>query len=235
MCGVIAFVSTTEKQNPAQFLVEALKRLEYRGYDSWGVASGEDMNLVKKAGRISGVSFADGEVQPAFAGLGHTRWATHGGVTDENAHPHLDCTGKIAVVHNGIIENWEELRIELEERGHTFSSETDTEVVAHLVEEAINHKPVAISQFTEAVRQVFNQLEGLNAIVAYCPQLRLDVESSKLLGGAVRRPDETSDLASAGTFGPVIVGFRNGSPMIVGVGEGESFLASDIPAFFPYP
>ena len=162
------------------------------------------MNLVKKAGRISGVSFADGEVQPAFAGLGHTRWATHGGVTDANAHPHLDCTGKIAVVHNGIIENWEELRIELEERGHTFSSETDTEVVAHLVEEAINHKPLAISQFTEAVRQVFNQLEGLNAIVAYCPQLR------------------------------AVIGFRNGSPMIAGVGEGESFLASDIPAFLPY-
>ena len=238
ICGVIAFVSTTEKQNPAQFLVEALKRLEYRGYDSWGVAFGDQPTAFKKAGRISDIRNHNYELinhsSPAYAGVAHTRWATHGGVTDENAHPHLDCTGKIAVVHNGIIENWEELRIELEERGHTFSSETDTEVVAHLVEEAINHKPVAISQFTEAVRQVFNQLEGLNAIVAYCPQLRLDVESSKLLGGAVRRPDETSDLASAGTFGPVIVGFRNGSPMIVGVGEGESFLASDIPAFLPY-
>ena len=211
ICGVIAFVSTTEKRNPAQFLVEALKRLEYRGYDSWGVAFGEGPNLVKKSGRISGVSFADGEVAPAFAGLGHTRWATHGGVTDANAHPHLDCTGKIAVVHNGIIENWEELRRGLEERGHTFRSETDTEVVSHLVEEGM--EGVAdLAGFVEVVRRVFNQLEGLNAIVVYSPQIR------------------------------AIIGFRNGSPMVVGVGPLDSrsgspreyFLASDIPAFLPY-
>jgi len=204
MCGVIAFVSTTEKQNPAQFLVDALKRLEYRGYDSWGVAYGGGPDLVKKTGRISGINFSDSEVEPAFAGLGHTRWATHGGVTDANAHPHLDCTGQIAVVHNGIVENWEELKEGLVERGHTFRSETDTEVVSHLIEERINSEQLSINKFVEAVRQVFNQLEGLNAIVVYLPQLR------------------------------AIVGFRNGSPMIVGVGEGESFLASDIPAFLPY-
>ena len=184
--------------------MEALKRLEYRGYDSWGVAYGNDLDLVKKTGRISGVSFADGEVAPALAGLGHTRWATHGGVTDANAHPHLDCKGEIAVVHNGIIENWEELRQELEARGHTFTSETDTEVVSHLVEEEINKEQLSIGSFSEAVRRVFNQLEGLNAIVVYSPQLRS------------------------------IIGFRNGSPMIAGVGDGESFLASDIPAFLPH-
>ncbi|HLD96645.1 MAG TPA: glutamine--fructose-6-phosphate transaminase (isomerizing), partial [Patescibacteria group bacterium] len=195
MCGVIAFVSTTEKQNPAQFLVDALKRLEYRGYDSWGVAYGGGPDVAKKTGRISGINFSDSEVEPAFAGLGHTRWATHGGVTDANAHPHLDCTGQIAVVHNGIVENWEELKEGLVERGHTFRSETDTEVVSHLIEERINSEQLSINKFVEAVRQVFNQLEGLNAIVVYLPQLR------------------------------AIVGFRNGSPMIVGVGEGESFLA----------
>ena len=204
MCGVIAFVSTTEKQNPAQFLVDALKRLEYRGYDSWGVAYGGGPDLVKKAGRISGINFSDSEVEPAFAGLGHTRWATHGGVTDANAHPHLDCTGQIAVVHNGIVENWEELKEGLTERGHIFRSETDTEVVSHLIEEEIGEEPPTIERLVGAVRGVFNQLEGLNAIVVYHPQLR------------------------------AIVGFRNGSPMIVGVGEGESFLASDIPAFLPY-
>ncbi len=204
MCGVIAFVSTTEKQNPAQFLVDALKRLEYRGYDSWGVAYGGGPDLVKKAGRISGINFSDSEVEPAFAGLGHTRWATHGGVTDANAHPHLDCTGQIAVVHNGIVENWEELKEGLTERGHIFRSETDTEVVSHLIEEEIGEEPPTIERLVGAVRGVFNQLDGLNAIVVYYPQLR------------------------------AIIGFRNGSPMIAGVGEGESFLASDIPAFLPY-
>ena len=207
ICGILAFVSTTEKNNPAQFLVEGLKRLEYRGYDSWGVVFGSDPSLFKKSGKISDVSnqlINQLTNQPAFAGLAHTRWATHGGVTDANAHPHLDCTGRIAVVHNGIIENWEELRLGLEERGHTFRSETDTEVVSHLVEEKIGNEQLSISKFAEAVRSVFNQLEGLNAIVVYYPQLRS------------------------------IVGFRNGSPMVAGVGEGESFLASDIPAFLPY-
>ncbi|MDP1710540.1 MAG: hypothetical protein Q8L46_01200, partial [candidate division WWE3 bacterium] len=237
MCGIIAFVSTTEKQNPAQFLVDALKRLEYRGYDSWGIVFGNDPVVSKKIGKISEVAssylpfppeaysrgaslpvrqagalggdqpLAETMNRPAHAGLGHTRWATHGGVTDANAHPHLDCTGRIAVVHNGIIENWEELRRQLEERGHTFRSETDTEVVAHLVEEELQAKgdSATLRDFQEAVRIVFNRLEGLNAIVVYSPQLR------------------------------AITGFRNGSPMVVGVGEGENFLASDIPAFLPYP
>ena len=189
--------------------------MEYRGYDSWGVVFGSDPSLFKKSGKISDVSnqlINQLTSQSAFAGVGHTRWATHGGVTDANAHPHLDCTGRIAVVHNGIIENWEELRRGLEERGHTFRSETDTEVVSHLVEEKIGNEQLSISKFAEAVRSVFNQLEGLNAIVVYYPQLR------------------------------AITGFRNGSPMVVGVGPPDSrsgsprecFLASDIPAFLPY-
>lgn len=181
--------------------------MEYRGYDSWGIAYGEDPSLFKKSGKISDISsqlINRLTNQPSYAGLGHTRWATHGGVTDANAHPHLDCTGKITVVHNGIIENWEELKDELVSKGHKFESETDTEIVPHLIEEEIGNLKLETGNFAEAVRLVFNRLEGLNAIVVYLPQLQS------------------------------IIGFRNGSPMIAGVGDGENFLASDIPAFLPY-
>jgi len=204
MCGIIAFVSTEEKKNPARFLIDGLKRLEYRGYDSWGIAFGSGPSLFKKAGRVSEVSSTAGLEGSARAGMGHTRWATHGGVTDANAHPHADCSGRIVVVHNGIIENWHELKTGLESRGHEFRSQTDTEVSAHLIEEEIGEKELTAGGFAEAVRKVFNRLDGLNAIVAYSPQL-----------GA-------------------IVAFRNGSPMVLGVGEGENFIASDIPAFLPF-
>jgi len=207
-------------------LVEGLKRLEYRGYDSWGIAFGKELSVFKKAGRISGVNFTDKGVAPAFSGLGHTRWATHGGVTDANAHPHLDCAGRLAVVHNGIIENWEGLKRGLLVRGHNFKSETDTEVIPHLVEEEIKDGAEPV----EAVRRVFNRLEGLNAIAVYFPQVRLDVGFVRLLG----ETGETSDLTWSGTSGPIIVGFRKGSPMVVGIGEGEFFLASDVPAFLPH-
>ena len=203
MCGIIAFVSATEKENPAKFLLDGLKRLEYRGYDSWGIAYGVNPFLAKKAGRISHIEDKDYETQPALAGLGHTRWATHGGVTDENAHPHTDCKGRVVVIHNGIVENWEELKNYLLERGHVFKSETDTEVIAHLIEEKIGEEWNE-KTFVEAVREVFNRLDGLNAIVAYAPQL-----------GS-------------------IVGFRNGSPMVLGIGEKENYIASDIPAFLPH-
>lgn len=203
VCGIIAFVSTKEKQNPARFLVDGLKRLEYRGYDSWGIAFGGEPIVRKKAGKISKTFTEECSYQPAYAGMGHTRWATHGGVTDANAHPHLDCTGRIAVVHNGIIENWEGLKNGLKGRGHRFNSETDTEVAAHLVEEEWDGGG-GVDSFREAVRRAFRRLEGLNAIAVYSPQL-----------GA-------------------IVAFRNGSPMVVGVGKGENFLASDVPAFLPY-
>ena len=201
ICGIIAFVTAKERTDPAQFLVEGLKRLEYRGYDSWGVAFGKDLSLVKKAGRISEAGKV--EESPAYAGLGHTRWATHGGVTDANAHPHTDCTGRVVVAHNGIVENWEELKNELEEKGHEFKSETDTEVIAHLVESEMGETD-ELDELIEVVRRVFNRLEGLNAILVYFPQLRS------------------------------IIAFRNGSPMVLGVGEEEHFIASDIPAFLPY-
>lgn len=211
MCGIIGFVSQKPKENPAQFLIEGLKRLEYRGYDSWGIAYGEEPTVFKKAGKISDVStinhlpFTNNtNNQPASAGLAHTRWATHGGVTDANAHPHTDCTGEIIVVHNGIVENWEKLKDELRSKGHEFRSETDTEVVAHLVEEAISNKQQAISNPSEAVRATFNQLGGLNAIAVYFPQVRQ------------------------------IIAFRNGSPLVVGIGDQEFYLASDVPAFLPY-
>ena len=207
MCGIIGFVSAKEKENPAQFLIEGLKRLEYRGYDSWGVVFGKKPTVYKRVGKIS-EAVAEGKTltvdRPARAGLGHTRWATHGGVTVENAHPHTDCTGNIVVVHNGIIENWEELRRELQSAGHKFRSETDTEVVAHLVEEQMVNGEWRVVNLIEAVRKVFNQLEGLNAIAVYFPQQG------------------------------VIGAFRNGSPMVVGVGDGEHFLASDVPAFLPF-
>ncbi|GMR19037.1 MAG: glutamine--fructose-6-phosphate transaminase (isomerizing) [Patescibacteria group bacterium] len=187
-------------------MIEGLKRLEYRGYDSWGVAFGKNLTTLKKVGKISEESTARRQMSsdiPARAGLGHTRWATHGGVTDENAHPHLDCRGEIAVVHNGIIENWEELRRDLEDAGHRFRSETDTEVVAHLIERTANGER-RTANLVEAVRSVFNQLEGLNAVAVYFPKQE------------------------------IIVAFRNGSPMVVGVGEKTHFLASDVPAFLPY-
>ena len=177
--------------------------MEYRGYDSWGIAFGDEPTVFKKAGKISELPSAlvtQLPNYPARAGLAHTRWATHGGVSDKNAHPHLDCTGKIIVAHNGIIENWEELRNELEGRGHEFRSETDTEVVPHLIESELGEG----EELSEAVRRVFNRLGGLNAIAVYFPQ-----EGE-------------------------IIAFRNGSPLVIGVGDGEYFLASDIPAFLPY-
>ena len=208
MCGIIGFVSQNPKRNPAQFLVDGLKRLEYRGYDSWGIAFGEGPTLFKKAGKISeapAISHSPLAINhPASAGLGHTRWATHGGVSDENAHPHLDCKGRVVVVHNGIIENWEELRNELWGKGHEFRSGTDTEVVSHLIEDQISNIKDQKGSLVEVVRQVFNQLEGLNAIAVFFPKENL------------------------------IVAFRNGSPLVVGVGESEFYLASDIPAFLPY-
>jgi len=178
--------------------------LEYRGYDSWGIAFGDKPEVDKRVGKISEVLGSNYPSQPAFGGVGHTRWATHGGVTDVNAHPHLDCKRRIAVVHNGIIENWKELRSKLEERRHKFQSETDTEVVAHLVEEGFGDPQPTVDRFVDVVRRTFNQLEGLNAITVYCPKLC------------------------------TIVAFRNGSPLVVGVGEGENFIASDVPAFLPY-
>ena len=157
MCGIFGY--SGKQQNAAELVLNGLKLLEYRGYDSWGIAVkiGPVLNIEKHVGKIG-----DGAVSlpKSNLGIGHTRWATHGGVTEKNAHPHLDCTKKIAVLHNGIIENYAEIKKELIDQGHTFISETDTEVVPHLIEEYHKTRGYAAS-----VRDAFARLHGMNAIV----------------------------------------------------------------------
>ncbi|GGS87127.1 glutamine--fructose-6-phosphate aminotransferase [isomerizing] [Streptomyces toxytricini] len=186
-------------------VIAGLKRLEYRGYDSAGVAVVADGELAstKKAGKLVNLEkqLVSHPLPPGSTGLGHTRWATHGGPTDANAHPHLDNTGRVAVVHNGIIENFAVLRAELADRGHRLDSETDTEVTAHLLAEEY----AAAGDLAEAMRRVCRRLEGAFTLVA----VHADV------------PD-------------VVVGARRNSPLVVGVGEGENFLASDVAAFIAH-
>jgi glucosamine--fructose-6-phosphate aminotransferase (isomerizing) len=184
-------------------LMPGLAHLEYRGYDSAGIAlnHGDAVTVIKRAGRIAELARLVESESPlrALSGIGHTRWATHGAPNSGNAHPHLDCTRNVVVVHNGIIENWAELRQKLVESGHEFQSDTDTEVVAHMIED------MADLPLREAVRQVMNQAEGALAL------------------GVLR-----------GSEPEVIVGARRGSPLVVGRGDGENFLASDIPAFLEH-
>ncbi len=166
MCGIFGYVGEPIEVGPA--VLDALKTLEYRGYDSWGVAVGVNghIEVQKQPGKIAGATV---DFPPSDIGFGHTRWATHGGVTQINAHPHLDEAGRIAVIHNGIIENFRELREQLLARGHTFRSETDTEVVAHLLEEAYavsDLEPVA------AFARVFARLDGLSAVISLDLQTR---------------------------------------------------------------
>jgi glucosamine--fructose-6-phosphate aminotransferase (isomerizing) len=179
--------------------------LEYRGYDSAGIALGTQGKLFveKKAGKLSNLESAlDSSLPSVHSGIGHTRWATHGGPTDQNAHPHLDNEGKLAVIHNGIIENYTELRIALEAKGHKFSSQTDTESVAHLLSDLRKeHK----GDLTNAMRDAVKVLRG----------------SFTLLAIHADKPDE-------------IVGVRRNSPLVVGVGNGENFMASDVSAFIEY-
>ncbi|MER6255332.1 glutamine--fructose-6-phosphate transaminase (isomerizing) [Streptomyces sp. NPDC001584] len=202
MCGIVGYVGA---QSALDVVIAGLKRLEYRGYDSAGVAVLADGSLaaVKKAGKLVNLEKElVGHPLPAGStGLGHTRWATHGGPTDANAHPHLDNSGRVAVVHNGIIENFAALRAELAERGHRLESETDTEVVAHLLAEQFS----ATGDLAEAMRQVCRRLEGAFTLVAV-------------------HADEPD----------VVVGARRNSPLVVGVGEGENFLASDVAAFIAH-
>jgi len=162
MCGIFGYVG--QDDNAAEVVLEGLKLLEYRGYDSWGVTVkiGKKLGVDKHVGKIG---HANVKLPRSNLGIGHTRWATHGGVTTENAHPHLDCNKEIAVIHNGIVENYESLKTDLLEKGHLFSSETDTEVIAHLIEENLKTEG-----FSSAVRDTFNALSGLNAfVVAYAP------------------------------------------------------------------
>lgn len=175
-------------------ILDALRKLEYRGYDSWGVAVGANghIDVAKRAGRIGD---AVAELPDAQIGFGHTRWATHGGVTDANAHPHLDCTGRFAVIHNGIIENFRAIKDRLIDQGHEFRSETDTEIVAHLVEETFHNN--ARQDLINAVRGVFGQLRGLNAIIV------MDNRTHQL------------------------VAVKNVSPLVLGKGSDSFYLASD--------
>ncbi|MFH9010629.1 glutamine--fructose-6-phosphate transaminase (isomerizing) [Streptomyces sp. NPDC017943] len=202
MCGIVGYVGP---QSALEVVMAGLRRLEYRGYDSAGVAVLADGGLAtaKKAGKLLNLEKElDGRPLPTGpTGIGHTRWATHGGPTDENAHPHIDNAGRVAVVHNGIIENFAALRAELEERGHALSSETDTEVVAHLLAEEFS----SCADLAEAMRLVCRRLEGAFTLVAV-------------------HADEPG----------VVVGARRNSPLVVGVGEGEAFLASDVAAFIEH-
>ncbi len=200
MCGIVGYVGA---RPVLSVLLDGLKKLEYRGYDSAGVVVlGEDLNLFKKQGKISVLeSEISGFSLDGKAGIGHTRWATHGIPNDQNAHPHLDCSGKLALVHNGIIENYMELKADLIKKGHFFRSDTDTEVVPHLVEEELSKT----SDLLKAVLSAVNHLKGSFAL-------------------AIIHKD----------FPDKIIACRVESPLVLGIGEGENFLASDIPALLPY-
>src|SRR5947208_13527899 len=162
MCGIVGYVGPDQA---LPIVLEGLRRLEYRGYDSAGVAviDGRSLSVVKRAGKLGELEGALGEETslPGSVGMGHTRWATHGAPTDQNAHPHLDCTGRVAVIHNGIIENFQGLKTRLAKAGHTFASETDTEVVAHLLEEA----HASTGALVDAVRETVGELTGAYALV----------------------------------------------------------------------
>ena len=202
MCGIVGYTGPQSASIP---LIAGLKRLEYRGYDSAGIALGTAGKLFveKKAGKLSNLESAlDSSLPSVHSGIGHTRWATHGGPTDQNAHPHLDNEGKLAVIHNGIIENYTELRIALEAKGHKFSSQTDTESVAHLLSDLRKEHS---GDLTKAMRDAVKVLRG----------------SFTLLAIHADKPDE-------------IVGVRRNSPLVVGVGKGENFMASDVSAFIEY-
>jgi glucosamine--fructose-6-phosphate aminotransferase (isomerizing) len=202
MCGIVGY---SGPQSAATPLIEGLRRLEYRGYDSAGIALGVSGKLfvAKKAGKLANLENAlDSSLPIVHSGIGHTRWATHGGPTDRNAHPHVDNDGKLAVIHNGIIENYSELRTKLEIRGHVFTSETDTESVAHLLSDLRKeHK----GDLAAAMRDAVKVLRGSFTLVA----IHAD------------NPD-------------VVVGVRRNSPLVVGLGNGENFMASDVAAFIEY-
>jgi|TARA_Y100000310_G_scaffold345794_1_gene470039 glucosamine--fructose-6-phosphate aminotransferase (isomerizing) len=193
MCGVIAYKG---ERNAVNLVLEGLKLLEYRGYDSWGIAAKNDsIHLFKDIGKIGEVK-DDVNLPSSRITIGHTRWATTGAVTKENAHPHLSCDKKIAVVHNGVIENYEELKKQL--KNHDFISETDTEIIPHLIEENLN------LGFFESVKKTANLLQGRSSFIVI---------------------NENSDE---------IIAVRKGAPLILGIGDNEYFIASDIPAFLDH-
>ena len=214
MCGIIGYIG---KQEASPIVIEGLRRLEYRGYDSAGLAvlQNGDIQTRKRKGKIDEglANLHKSDPVNGTCGMGHTRWATHGLPTDENSHPHLDQSERIAVVHNGVIENYDSLRTKLTAKGHTFKSETDTEVLAHLVgecyaalEKAGHVKETASTHpLAQAVKDALKDVVGTYGLVVI----------SKLHPG-------------------VMVGARRGSPLIVGIGNDENFLASDANAIVNY-
>ena len=200
MCGIIGYIGA---KPVVPLLIDGLRRLEYRGYDSAGIAVVQDgsIHVRRSAGKLQRLEEAiRAEPLSGVYGLGHTRWATHGRPTEENAHPHRDCTGRVVVVHNGIIENYLELKRQLEGQGHRFVTETDTEIVAHLVEREMRGDGLAA-----AVHRALGQLRGLFALVLI----------------SADDPD-------------TIVAARSGPPLVIGLGDGEFFVASDIPAILSH-
>ncbi|SFO96989.1 glucosamine--fructose-6-phosphate aminotransferase (isomerizing) [Geodermatophilus dictyosporus] len=210
MCGIVGYVGP---QNALDVVLEGLRRLEYRGYDSAGVAvrvggsGGGQLASAKKAGKLANLEkvLADQPLPESTIGIGHTRWATHGGPTDRNAHPHLSADGRVAVIHNGIIENFAALRAECEAAGVEFRSDTDTEVVAHLLAAVYPELPEGPGRLAEALRAVSRRLEGAFTLVA-------------------AHADEPDTLVAS----------RRNSPLVVGVGDGEYFLGSDVAAFIAH-
>jgi len=199
VCGIIGYIG---EENAAERIIYGLKKLEYRGYDSAGIAVIEDGKIIRyrSKGKLDNlVSKIKGIKIDGTTGMGHTRWATHGKPSDENAHPHMDCTGKITIIHNGIIENYFEIKEYLEKKHHKFSSETDTEMFAHLIEENIK------SGFEKAVAAALKKIRGMYAMVI-------------LYSG---EPDR-------------IIAARQGSPLVIGIGRGENYIASDVPSFLKY-
>ncbi len=209
MCGIVGYIGT---QAATEILMAGLEKLEYRGYDSAGIATvlEGDIHCVRAKGKLYNLrEKLEREVNPSQIGIGHTRWATHGKPEEYNAHPHMDAAKRVAVVQNGIIENYRELREELKERGHKFSSDTDTEVIPHLIAEFLPNPPVHNPQpptpFLEAVLYAVNKLKGAFAIAVICADY----------------PDE-------------LIVARQQAPLAIGFGQGEFFCASDTPALVPH-
>jgi len=211
MCGIVGYIGGREA---VPILLEGLKRLEYRGYDSAGLAviDGGKLGLRRSVGKLSNLaSLLQKEPLKGRAGIGHTRWATHGRPSEENAHPHTDCKGSLVVIHNGIIENYLALKEDLLKKGHVFRSETDTEIIAHLIEEKLKERPPGASPdlkepaFFEAARRALLEMRGAYALVALW--------------------DETPQC---------FIAAKTASPLVVGLGKGEAFLGSDVPAFMDH-
>ncbi|HIP34622.1 MAG TPA: glutamine--fructose-6-phosphate aminotransferase, partial [Methanothermococcus okinawensis] len=208
MCGIIGYLGD---RKASEILLEGLKRLEYRGYDSCGigVVDGDKLIIKKGVGKVDEVSKNENFLDvDGKAGIGHSRWATHGSITRENAHPHTDCKGELAVVHNGIISNYRELKEGLIKKGHIFKSQTDSEVIAHLIEEELKRldkSQIFQEDYINAVKRAIKRLEGTYAILI----LNKD-------------------------FPDLLLGVRNENPLLLGVKEEECFLGSDISAFLKW-